>query len=187
MALLQRPRWLYPLFSLDFSSLADSDGTETWLIDQVEVGFLAAADVGTVDAPCKMSGAAARSMVKVLAGIWVVEAASWLVGGAEVSGALLGEAYIWLDETGMVALFARALLELAGEIVDAAPAGLEAEEGAEDDAVLEGISEIGTALPFPPPGTQPGMRFAGVAGAGPSVTATQPGKFDNTLPGSTFS
>jgi len=88
-----------------------------------------------------------------------------------------------MDEAGTMALSAGALLELAGDIVDAAPAELEAEEG----AVLEGIPEIGTALPFPPPGTQPGTRFAEVALAGPSVTATQPGKFDNKLPGSAFS
>jgi hypothetical protein len=104
-----------------------------------------------------------------------------------VPGALLGEGGIWLDEAGTVVLFAGALLELARDIVDAAPAGLEAEEGALYEAALEGIPEIGTALSFPPPGTQPGTRFAGVAGAGPSVTATQPGKFDNTLPGSAFS
>jgi hypothetical protein len=110
-----------------------------------------------------------------------------LAGGAEVPGALLGGGDIWLDEAGTVALIAGALLELAGDIVDAAPAGWEAEEGAEDEAALEGTSEIGTALPFPPPGTQPGTRSAGVAGAGPSVTATQPGRFDNTLPGSIFS
>lgn len=126
-------------------------------------------------------------MVKVFAGFWVVGAANWLAGGSEVPGALLGEGDIWLDEARTVALFAGALVELAGDIVDAAPAGSEAEEGAEEEAALEGISEIGTALPFPPPGTQPGTRSAGVAGAGPSVTATQPGKFDNTLPGSIFS
>jgi len=50
-----------------------------------------AADVGTVDAPCKTSDTAARSVVKVLAGIWVVEAASRLAGGAEVPGVLPGE------------------------------------------------------------------------------------------------
>ena len=171
----------------------DWGGAEPWLrlVVQVEAGFFAAAeeapDVGTVDAPCKMSSTAARSVVKVLAGIWVVEAASWLAGGAEVPGALLGEGDIWLDEAAKVEVVAGASLELAGDTVDAAAAGLEAEEGAEDEATLEGISEIGTVLPFPPPGTQPGTRFAGVAGAGPSVTATQPGKFDNTLPGSTFS
>jgi hypothetical protein len=180
---------------LDFSSLADWDGTEPWLTVQVEAGSLAdtedATDVGTVAAPCKVSGIAARSVVKVLTGIWVVEAASRLAGSAEVPGALLGEWDIWLDKdedvAGTVTLFAGAWLELAGDLVYAAPAGLEAEEGAEDGAALEGILEIGTALPFPPPGTQPGTRSAGVAGAGPSVTATQPGKFDDTLPASTFS
>lgn len=112
-----------------------------------------------------------------------------MAGGAEVPGVLLGEEGIWLDEagTGTVLLFAGMLLELAGDLVYAAPADLEAEEGAEDKAALEGILETGTALPFPPPGTQPGTRSAGVAGAGPSVTATQPGKFDDTLPESTFS
>ena len=117
-----------------------------------------------------MSSTAARSVVKVLAGIWVVETASWLAGGAEVPRALLGEEDIRLYEAAKVAVSAGALFELAGDIVDAAPAGLEAEEGAEDEATLEGILDIGTALPFPPPGTQPGSRFAGVAGAGPSST-----------------
>ena len=182
-ALRQRLLWLCPLFSLDVSSLVVCDGTEPWLVVQVEAGFFAAAedaaDVGAVDSPCKMSGIAARSVVIVLAGIWVVEATSWLEDGAEVD--------IWLDGAGTVALFAGASFELAGDIVDAAPAGLEAEEGAKDEAALEGIPEIGTALPFPLPGTQPGMRSPGVAGAGPSVTATQPGKFDDTLPGLVFS
>ena len=159
---------------MGFSSLADSDGTEIWLVIQVEAGFLAvaeyAADVGTVDAPRKMSEAVARS--------GVVEAVSWLAG---VPGALMGEGDSCLDSVGTMTLFTGALLKLAGDIVDAAPVGLE------DKAVLKGISEIGTALSFPPPGTQPGTRFAGLAGAGPSVTATQPGKFDNTFPGSTFS
>ena len=73
-----------------------------------------------------------------------------------------------------VALLAGALLELAGD--------WEAEEdGAEDEVTT------GTALPFPPPTTQPGTRSKGVAFAGPLVTATQPGKFFNKLPGSTFS
>jgi len=176
---------------LDFPSLADWDGTEPWLVVRLEAGFSPAgedaADVGAVGSPCKMSGAAARSVVKVLAGICVIETASWLAGSAEVPGALLGEGDIWLDSAGTVALFAGALLELAGDIIDAAPAGLEAEEGVEDEAALEGILKIGTALPFPPPGTQSGTTSAGVAGAGPSVTATQPGKFDNTLPGSAVS
>ena len=112
-----------------------------------------------------------------------------MAGGAEVPGALLGKEDIWPDEagTGMVVLFAGASLELAEDLVYAAPADLDAEESAEDKVTLEGILEIGTVLPFPPPGTQPGTRSAGVAGAGPSVTATQPGKFDDTLPESTFS
>lgn len=46
--------------------------------------------VGTVDAPRKVSDIAPRSVVEVLARIRVFEAASWLAGGAEVPGALLG-------------------------------------------------------------------------------------------------
>lgn len=72
-----------------------------------------------------------------------------------------------------------------------------AEDGTEDAAVLDGTRELGTlvpfvavpfpAVPFPPPGTHPGTRSAAVASAGPSVTATQPGKFASMAPGSSFS
>lgn len=185
--------------SSELSSLADWDGTELWLIDPVEAGSIAgaedAAGMGTVDAPCMTLEAAARSVVNVLAGIWAVEAASWLgVAAAELplAAGLLGEGDIWLAEAeagAAVPLSAGALVELAGDIdiEDAAPAGMEAEEGAEDEAALEGIPEIGAACPLAAPGTQPGTRAPGTAGAGPSEIATQPGKFDNRLPGSIFS
>ena len=135
-----------------------------------------------------MLDAAARSVVKVLAGSLAVEAASWLAAGAEVpTGTLLGEGDFWLDEAGAVASFAGALLGLAGGIVCAAPlaASLEAEDG----AALEGTSEIGTTLPFLPAGTQPGTRAPSVALVGPSVIGLQPGNFWNRMPvfGSTFS
>ena len=131
-----------------------------------------------IDEPCKMFDTAARSVVKVLAGkLEVKAAASWGAVGGEVlaGGALLEEGGTGLDEAGPVALFAGALLELAGDWE------AEEEEGAEDEAAA------GTALPFPPPTTQPGTRSKGVAFAGPLVTATQPGKFFNKLPGSTIS
>jgi len=71
---------------------------------------------------------------------------------------------VWLDEAVALVFFAGAVLEF-----------------------VEGEPESGTALPFPPPGTHPGTRSAAVAGAGPSVTAMQPGKLGNKLPGSTCS
>ena len=135
--------------------------------------------MGTEVAPCKMLDSAAGSVVKVLA-----EAASWLAGGVDMPGALLGEGDIWPDEAALIT--AGAWLELAGGILDAEPAGMEAEEGAAEEAALEGEPDIGTAFPLAPPGTQPGTSCP-EAGAGPSVTATQPGRFGNRLPGSTFS
>ena len=42
-------------------------------------------------------------------------------------------------------------------------------------------------VPFPLPGTHPATRSVAVALAGPSVTATQPGKFASMAPGSSFS
>ena len=112
-----------------------------------------------------------------------------------LAGGLLGEGDMWLVREAVAAgpgrsSVAGVSLGLArGILVAAVPAGMEeGEEGAEEEAgALEFIPEIGTALPFPPPITQPGTRSLAVAGAGPSVTATQPGKFRNKLPGSTFS
>src|SRR6266852_6976134 len=132
-----------------------------------------------------MFDAAARSVVKVFV------AASWLAAeGVPLAGALLGEGDIWLDEAGEAASFAGVgvLLGLAaGDIAPAAPAAPEEAEGAEDEAAVEFVPEIGTGVPLPPPITQPGTRSLGVALAGPSVTATQTGKFGNKLPGSSFS
>jgi hypothetical protein len=53
----------------------------------------------------------------------------------------------------------------------------------------EVVAEDGTgvAFAFAPPGTHPGTRSWGVAGAGPSVTAMQPGRLGNRVPGPTTS
>ena len=112
-----------------------------------------------------------------------------MAGGAAPAGLEAEEGVEAEDEAGAGAFFAAALLGLAEGIAGAEPAGLEEEEGAEaeDEAAPEGIPEIGTGVPLPPPATQPGTLSAAVALAGPSVTATQPGKFANKLPGSTFS
>jgi hypothetical protein len=59
-----------------------------------------------------MLDAAAGSVVKVLAGIVVAAAASWLAVGAGVPGALLGGDTV-PDEAGTVGSFAAALFELA--------------------------------------------------------------------------
>jgi hypothetical protein len=135
-----------------------------------------------------MFDAAARSVVKVFV------ATSWLpAAGVPVplAGALLGEGdTAGLDEAGApaAALFAGVgvLLALAGAIE---PAGLEEEGGGAEDgaALVEFVPDIGTVAPFGLPITQPGTRSLEVALAGPSVTAMQPGKFGNKLPGSTFS
>jgi hypothetical protein len=107
--------------------------------------------------PCKRFASAARSVVKVLAGI---EAASCLAGaGVPVGGGAVADL----------------------EVEDGGEDG--AEEGAEDEGLVE---FIGTAA-FAFPATQPGTTSAGVALAGPSVTATQPGQLGNKWPGSTFS
>ena len=92
----------------------------------------------------------------------------------------------------------------------------EAEDSAEDaelvgravpvpleGAAPDGTAELGTSgpfvavpfvavpftevVPFPLPGTHPATRSVAVALAGPSVTATQPGKFASMAPGSSFS
>ncbi len=142
------------------------------LVAPGEAGSLAAAeddaaDVGMVSDPYKMSSSAARSVVEVLTGISVVEAMSWLAGGTEVPGALLEEGYSRLNKAGPVALFCGALFELPGDIVDAAPDNIEAEEVAEDETMLKGVPEIGTALQFPLPGTHPRTISAAVAEQGP--------------------
>ena len=62
----------------------------------------------------------------------------------------------------------------AGDVLGGGLAGgLEA--GIELELVLCG--ELDTGEGFPEPETQPGSRSASVAGAGPSVTATQPGRY----------
>jgi hypothetical protein len=66
-----------------------------------------------------------------------------------------------------------------------------------DDADMEagGTKEVGTpdgvAVPFPVPPTpkawHPGTSAAGLAGSGPSVTATQPGRYGSNCPSITDS
>jgi hypothetical protein len=62
----------------------------------------------------------------------------------------------------------------AGEVLgDGLAGGLEA--GIELELVFCGELDAGAG--FPEPDTQPGSRLAAVAGAGPLVTATQPGRY----------
>jgi len=64
----------------------------------------------------------------------------------------------------------------------------DAEPGAgEDGAGFPLPVPLVLPLPLPLPATHPGTTFAAVAGAGPSVTATHPGRCDNRFPGPTSS
>jgi hypothetical protein len=62
-------------------------------------------------------------------------------------------------------------------------------EGAELEVIIDGgfVFEIEVAFPIPSPGTHPGTRSAAEAGPGPSVTATQPGRYGQMVPRLTFS
>jgi len=111
--------------------------------------------------------------------IWVV-----VVGCALMAGVLLEEWDAWLGEAdagdwlGVVEPEVLATSTRIG-------AALAAEE--EDAELVAGEDGTGLTLPIPlplaPPTTHPGTRSAGVAGAGPSVTAIQPGRCDNRAPG----
>jgi hypothetical protein len=64
-------------------------------------------------------------------------------------------------------------------------AGVDVGELEDEELLANETLEVPLTLPLPPPlpGTHPGTRSPRLAAAGPSVTATQPGRFCNRIPG----
>jgi hypothetical protein len=64
-------------------------------------------------------------------------------------------------------------------------AGVDVGDLEDEELLANETLEVPLTVPLPPPlpGTHPGTRFPRWAAAGPSVTATQPGRFCNRVPG----
>src|SRR5579863_1002810 len=102
-------------------------------------------------------------------------------------GSLLEAWGIWLGEAGEVVETPGTGSEGCATAAFTGRAALGDMEAEEDPRV--GTPTDGVVLPLPPTpmALHPGTRFAGLAGPGPSVTATQPGRLGNSSPGSTSS